>query len=101
MTTQLKPAIAAAATAAGVLFVCLAVIVQLPLLVALAVAIVVGGGILAATRQPRERAHATDPAPVSTTPQQHPAQDQAWQVVGIPVPSAVPGFSFIFSATVC
>lgn len=100
MINQLKAAIAAAATAAGVLFVCLAIIVRLPLLVALAVAVVVGGGILAAMRQPGEKADVNGPPQVSVPPERHPAQYQARQVAVIPVPSAVPGFSFIFSATV-
>jgi hypothetical protein len=106
MTNQPKAVIGAATVAAGVLFVCLAVIARLPLVVALAVALVVGGGIVALSRQSGRAAIVADPGqvsapvPASAAAEPQPRKYQARPVAGIPVPSAVPGFNFVFSAAV-
>jgi hypothetical protein len=96
---QPRTVVAVAAVATGGLVLCLSVIVRLPFLISLAIAIVVGGGILVAARRPRREADATD-VPITVTPASLRPQYQVRQVSAIPLPSAVPGFSFFFSATV-
>ena len=102
VTIQPKTVIVAAVAAAVVLFLCLAVIVRLPFLISLAISIVIGAGALASARRRGDGAGSdpdpTDPTPPSPAPL--PAQYNARQVVAVPLPSAVPGFSFVFSATV-
>lgn len=99
MTIRLN-AVLTALAAAGALFIGLIVAAQMPALVALPIALVVGGAVLASLSRIPSAAPITPAPPVVITSDPPPAQYQAQSVAGIPLPSAHEDYSFIFSATV-
>jgi hypothetical protein len=94
-----RNAVLTAIATAGVLFIGL-LIARMPTVVALPVALVVGGVVLAAVSRSPSAAPIA-PSPVVITPDPPPPpQYQAQQVAGIPLPSAHGDYLFVFSATV-
>jgi hypothetical protein len=91
-------AVLTALAVACALFLGLIVIARLPALVALPIALVVGGAILALNR-PSARSNAS-PQAAENTQEELPPQYQAQPVAGILLPSAHQDYAFMFSATV-
>ncbi|HXT94031.1 MAG TPA: hypothetical protein VN714_32775 [Trebonia sp.] len=90
-----------ALAAACVLFACLLLLARMPSLIALPIALVAGGVILAVPSRPEQAAPIASAPPAVIAPEPPPPpQYQAQPVAGIALPSARPDYRFVFSATV-
>jgi hypothetical protein len=98
---NIRPASAVTAlTITGALTVALLTVARMPALVALPVALVVGGLVLAALSRSSPPTLTASTAPAVITPEPPPPQYQAQSIPGIVLPSAREDYTFTFSATV-
>jgi hypothetical protein len=105
MTIPPRNAVLTALATAGAIFVGLTIAARMPVLIALLIALVAGGVLLAVLSRSRS-VPLSAPVPADlvpadlVTPEPPPVQYQSQPIAGVPLPSAQADYAFAFSATV-